>query len=136
MIHLLNSVVAVYRQSAVREGGKSRIVWVLQDSPLDAVPCRLDLTFVRRGKDMPSPTVTAAPPDRMGVLFFPYWIDLKPADHLVAIPNARGEIPISGKFEIRAVPDVAQGFSSAHHKEVQVFEISQSVAGIYPGVDS
>ena len=135
MFHLFNSVVAVYRQEVSRVGGKARRDWVLQSSPLDSVPCRIDLTFVRKGKDMPSPNVTASAVDRMGVLFFPVWFDLKPADHLVAIPNNMGEVPVEGKFEIRTMPDVAQGFSSAHHKEVQIFEIAQSLDGIYPGTN-
>ena len=41
--------------------------------------------------------------------------------------------PVSGTFEIRAVPDPAVAQLSAHHMEVQIIEVAQPRTGLFPG---
>ena len=101
--------------------------------------CRLDLTFLRPGKDQPAPIVAGRAPDRTGVCYFDLAVDadgaplVKSADRLQCVAG-----PIFGTFEIRLVPDVAQDLTGAHHVEVQVVETSQMLkAGSpqpFPGV--
>lgn len=88
--------------------------------------CRLDLTFLRPGKDQPSPIVAGRAPDRTGVCYFDLTNDadgaplVKSADRLQCVSG-----PIFGTFDIRLIPDVAQDLTGAHHVEVQVVECSQ-----------
>ncbi len=89
---------------------------------------RLDLNFVRPGKDiLPAPEAGKAP-DRIGVLFTFAYAPIRAGDRIVAIPNEFGKIPVDGTFEIRYKPDEAQGFSDTHHIEVQVIEVGQNLA--------
>jgi hypothetical protein len=88
--------------------------------------CRLDLTFVRPGKDQPAPIVAGRAPDRVGVCYFDLATDAANVPLVLAgdrLQCAAG--PIFGTFEIRAIPDVAQDMLGAHHVEVQVIEVSQ-----------
>lgn len=88
--------------------------------------CRLDLTFLRPGKDQPAPIVAGRAPDRTGVCYFDAAPDangaslVKAGDRLQCVQG-----PIFGTFEIRLIPDVAQSMIGAHHIEVQVIEVSQ-----------
>lgn len=88
--------------------------------------CRLDLTFLRPGKDQPAPVVAGRAPDRTGVCYFDLTADAEGAplvragDRLKCVQG-----PIFGTFEIRLIPDVAQSLIGAHHIEVQVIEVSQ-----------
>jgi hypothetical protein len=88
--------------------------------------CRLDLTFLRPGKDQPSPIVAGRAPDRTGVCYFDLASDengvplILSADRLQCVSG-----PIFGTFDIRLIPDVAQDLIGAHHVEVQVVEVSQ-----------
>lgn len=94
---------------------------------LSRLYARLDLNFVRPGKDiLPAPEAGKAP-DRIGVLFtFPY-APVRAGDRLVAIPNDIGEMPVEGTFELRTKPDEAIGFASRHHLEMQVIEVNQNL---------
>jgi hypothetical protein len=88
--------------------------------------CRLDLTFIRPGKDQPPPMVAGRAPDRIGVCYF----DLATAANNVPLVLSGDRLecisgPIFGTFDIRVVPDVAQDMIGAHHVEVQVVEVSQ-----------
>jgi hypothetical protein len=91
--------------------------------------CRLDLTFVRPGKDQPAPLVAGRAPDRTGVCYFDLGADqvtgipyVLAGDRLLCVAG-----PIFGTFEIRPIPDVAQDMIGAHHVEVQVIEVSQMI---------
>jgi hypothetical protein len=107
--------------------------WTALTSILDPIidqpgllQCRLDLTFVRPGKDQPAPIVAGRAPDRVGVCFF----DLANDDNGAPLVRAGDRLtcvagPIFGTFEIRVIPDVAQDMVGAHHIEVQVVEVSQ-----------
>ena len=94
---------------------------------LARIDCRLDLNFVRPGKDAPPAVQAGQAPERFGIMFCgpEYLGHLRSGMRLVTIPNARGKEPISGVFDIRAIPDAAMDFSDAHHIEVQVFEVVQ-----------
>lgn len=88
--------------------------------------CRLDLTFLRPGKDQPAPVVAGRAPDRTGVCYFDLATDadgaplVKAGDRLQCVSG-----PIFGTFECRLIPDVAQDLVGAHHVETQVVEVSQ-----------
>lgn len=85
------------------------------------IMCRLDLNFVRPGKDQLSPIVAGRAQDRVGVLFCDYSPHLLAGDRLKMVAG-----PISGTFELRATPDGAIDFSKVHHFETQVVEVSPS----------
>jgi hypothetical protein len=88
--------------------------------------CRLDLLFVRPGKDQPMPIVAGRAPDRIGVCYYDLATDqanvplVLAGDRLKCVAG-----PIFGTFDIRVIPDVAQDMIGAHHIEVQVVEVSQ-----------
>jgi hypothetical protein len=90
--------------------------------------CRLDLTFLRPGKDQPAPIVAGRAPDRTGVCYFDLTSDasgaplVKSGDRLMCVSG-----PIYGTFECRLIPDVAQDMIGAHHVETQVVEVAQQL---------
>lgn len=130
---LFPSTAEVSRLSAVVSGGAASTTWTVpqvnMDPYLDTLgqfKCRLDLQFVRPGKDQPQPIVAGRAPDRVGVLFFSLVTDTSGIPLVLSgdlITMVAG--PINGTFEIRLIPDVAQDFVGAHHVEVQVIEVSQ-----------
>lgn len=141
MRHLFASRAEVLRLSGQMsdDSATPTYTWVKVDTVVDRdlnrpgeLLCRLDLTFQRPGKDQPMPVVAGRAQDRVGVMFFSAGCDIRAGDRIRPITG-----PITGTFEIRAVPDPAEGFSLAHHMEVQVVEVSKAVAS-YPGgqVDS
>jgi hypothetical protein len=91
--------------------------------------CRLDLNFIRPGKDQPSPIVAGRAPDRVGLLFCDYTPNLLAGDRIKLVGG-----PIAGTFEIKSTPDGAIDFSKVHHFEVQVTEVSPS-ASKFPGTE-
>lgn len=132
MYHLFNSVVRVERMELITDDGIARMDWVqaTDEDPnaqalLERLPCRLDMNFLRPGKDIaPAPEAGKAP-DRLGILFTYPYAPIKAGDRLVAIENDWGLIPVKGTFEIRVIPDEAQDFAKTHHLEVQVIETNQ-----------
>lgn len=129
-----SSVCQVLRAvSSVGTGGGMTFTWPAVTTVVDPVlnqagllQCRLDLTFVRPGKDQPAPIVAGRAPDRIGVCYFDLATDVNGIPLVVAGDRLRCvQGPIFGTFEIRPVPDVAQGLTGAHHVEVQVVEVSQ-----------
>lgn len=126
MDHLFSSTVRVERQDFTVSGGLASTSWVPVDEPwAKALRCRLDLNFVRPGKDaIPAPNAGVAP-DRVGLMLTSAKAKLKAGDRIVAIPNRAGKTPVEGTFEIRVVPDVALGMTDAHHIEVQIVEVAQ-----------
>jgi hypothetical protein len=144
MQHLYPSAFRVERLQLVRvEDGVPYTDWAQATSTdqnendmLQFLMGRLDLMFVRPGKDIPLAPEAGKAPDRMGVLFtFPY-APIRAGDRIVAIPNMRGKIPVKGTFEIRPKPDEAQGYDDTNHLEVQVIEVGQDLSEIqWPGED-
>lgn len=134
MDHLYNSVVKVLRlRISVTDGVATTTYQQATDSDpntndlLRALPCRLDMNFVRPGKDAIPAPVAGRAPDRVGLIFTYPYAPLKAGDRLVAIENAYGEIPVPGAFELRQMPDEVLGFSSRHHLEAQVVEVGQEI---------
>ena len=128
------SICQVQRLAAVMDaGGGASLTWNDVATVVDPVygqpgllQCRLDLTFLRPGKDQPMPLVAGRAPDRTGVCYFDLATDLDniplvvSGDRLVCVSG-----PIFGTFELRTIPDVAQSLTGAHHVETQVVEVSQ-----------
>ncbi len=134
MRHLYNSAFRVERMQLTVTSGVPIMDYAqaTDEDPalndmLQFLPGRLDMNFIRQGKDIPEAPVAGRAPDRIGVLFTDAYAPLKAGDRLVAIPNAQGKIPVPGTFDIRAMPDVAIDFSDAHHIEVQVTEVGQEL---------
>jgi hypothetical protein len=132
---LYTSVAQVQRLTATLSAGSGSLTWGDVTDAIDPyapapgqLTCRLDLQFIRPGKDQQMPLVAGRAPDRVGVLFFDCAADdsglplIKSGDRLVMVSG-----PIGGTFEIRIVPDVAQDMFGAHHMEVQVIEVSQAL---------
>jgi len=125
MEHLFNSVVRVEELRQTQEDGVVTTDWRPVEG-LEALPCRLDLNFVRPGKDILPAPVAGKAPDRIGVLFTFAHAPLKAGHRLTAIPHPdTGAFPVQGTFEIRVVPDQAIAFAVAHHIEVQIIEVAQ-----------
>ena len=129
-----SSVCQVERLDPVLDsGGGMSLTWNDLTTIVDPVynqpgllQCRLDLTFLRPGKDQPMPLVAGRAPDRTGVCYFDLATDgdgvplVLAGDRLKCVSG-----PIFGTFELRLIPDVAQSLTGAHHVETQVIEVSQ-----------
>lgn len=125
MDHLYASTVKVQRtQLVVSEGVTAEYDWVDQTGALAAVKCRLDLLFVRPGKDAPPAINAGVAADRFGIMFCSASVPIQAGDRIVTTAG-----PITGTFEIKAIPDRAQDYSTAHHIEVQIFETNQTLSG-------
>lgn len=141
MRNLFNSRVRVEELKTVR-GPDGRMVTEyfpvtgstdLMTAKLQSLPCRLDLVFLRPGKDVPQAVNAGKAPDRIGVMFCERGIPLKAGHRVTAVPNKFGEIPVPGSFEIKTIPDVAVGYSRAHHIEVQIVEtVNDDIDEVWP----
>lgn len=128
MRHLYNSRAEVLRLTTEMQNGLATQTWQKIDPIIDwylGVPgelmCRIDLIFQRPGKDQPMPLVAGRAPDRVGLLFFDPTDEILSGDRFHILSG-----PVQGTFEIRVMPDPAQGYGMlAHHMEVQVIEVSQ-----------
>lgn len=128
MRHLFNSVVRVETLELRDRDGRAVMDWGTYDAPgADWVECRLDLQFLRPGRDVVAPINAGVVPDRFGIMFCDSTAPLIAGCRIVTIPNAYGEEPVSGTFEIKTIPEVALDFASAHHIEVQIIESVQSI---------
>lgn len=93
----------------------------LNDSP---VKCRLDLNFIRQGRDSRWVDVAARPQDRAGTLFIDeeilsrHGIQIKSG---MRISMVRGP---KGTFQMQGAIDEAWGESDLHHYEIGVIEVS------------
>lgn len=129
MRHLFASRCEVLRMSAVMKNGVPNMSWNKVTAMVDPwlgvsgeLMCRLDLNFLRPGKDQPAPIVAGRAMDRIGVMYFSPTTALRANDRVRAIAG-----PVAGVFEVRNTPDPAVDYRSAHHFEVQVIEVAQSV---------
>lgn len=130
MRHLFSSRVAVYRLESTPVDGILSYAWTDSGVRIDG---RLDLNFIRPGKDQLPPVEAGKAQDRVGLFICGPSDDLRAGDRLVAVANRYGRVPVSGTFEVRAIPDVAQDYAGGHHIEVQVVEVAQALAGVFPG---
>lgn len=135
MRHLYSSRVEALRLSGVLVDGSPQLTWAKVGDVIDPglgvageLLCRLDLSFLRVGKDTPMPAVAGRAQDRTGVCFFDANDNIKAGDRLRCLAG-----PVTGTFEIRSIPDAAVDYATAHHMEVQVVEVAQQLTNIFPG---
>ena len=135
MDHLFNSVVQVQRLQLSNVNGVATMTWqqATDDDPvanemLSYLKCRLDMNFLRPGKDVVPAPEAGRVPDRIGVMFTYPYAPIKGGDRLVTIDNMFGKQPVQGTFEIRTVPDEAIDYSDRHHLEVQIIEVNQAIS--------
>jgi len=136
--HLFASQVEVLRLGGTMVDGTPQLSWAKVADVIDVllgVPgelmCRLDLNFLRLGKDQPMAVVAGRAPDRVGVLFCDPTDGLRGGDRVRAVAG-----PVAGTFELRAIPDIAVGFAAGHHLEVQVVEVTQNLTSYPSGIPS
>lgn len=123
MDHLYSSVVKVQRLTKTRDSsGMSRTEWTTAPSPLNSFRCRLDLNFLRPGKDAPPAQEAGVVPNRIGIMFCSASLPLRAGDRIVTISG-----PVEGTFDLKVIPDIAVDYDSAHHIEVQVEESVQAL---------
>lgn len=133
MRHLYNCHVAIERLAGTMVNGTPNLSWtqiteVIDPSlPAGQMWCRLDLTFLRPGKDQPAPLVAGRALDRVGVCFFNPTTAVAAGDRIRTVAG-----PVAGTFEIRSIPDPAIAMRAAHHMEVQVIEVAQGLTGVFP----
>lgn len=142
MEHLFPSAVRVERMALTVVDGRPTMDWAQATDPdveinrqLQYTKCRLDLNFVRPGKDIPQAVNAGKAPDRIGVGFFSPSAPIKAGDRIVAIPSDSGFIVVPGTFSIKVIPDVAQDYSEGHHIEVQIVETNQQLDDLFPDDD-
>ena len=123
MEHLYSSLVKAQKLQTTVVDGVAVTSWTDLPSPLDSFKCRLDLNFLRPGKDAPPAYEAGVAPDRVGIMFCSAALPLKAGHRIVTISG-----PVSGTFDIRMVPDIAVDYDSAHHIEVQIVETPQSLS--------
>ncbi len=129
MRHLFHTRAEVLRLSQERRNGVPELTWQKVHTIVDRtlgvageLKCRIDLSFQRPGKDQPMPVVAGRAPDRVGLMFLSATRHILAGDRIRCLAG-----PISGTFEIRAMPDVAADFFVAHHMEVQIIEVAQDM---------
>lgn len=139
---LYPSVALTLRPHMEMDAGAATVSWepvsdvmdpYLPDNP-GQFGCRLDLMFVRQGKDAPMPVTAGRAPDRVGVLFCDLMPDAVTGQSLLRAGDRIQMVsgPVAGVFEIKAIPDVALGYTGGHHSETQVVEVAQSAVQ-FPG---
>ncbi len=128
MRHLFNSKVEILEAFTDVVDGARVASWSKSTANFDPVcgpgemKCRLDLIFLRVGKDVPQPIQSGRSPDRTGVLYCSYTPSLRGGQIIRVIDG-----PFTGaSFLLKMRPDEAQNFKGTHHIEVQVFEVNQA----------
>lgn len=125
---MYSSTVEIFQNQMTNVNGSMRTSWQkITDvaDPKHGIPgemkCRADLGFMRPGKDAPSAITAGRAPDRIGVLV------CDPTPYLRSGQRIRFKAgPITGTFELKAIPDPATDYSSVHHLEVQIIEVAQA----------
>lgn len=82
------------------------------------IPCRLDLNFIRQGKDNMWLEAVARPEDRSGVMFFMPNAPIKSGLRAVMLRGPKGI------FQLQGAIDEAWDFNSVSHYEAGVIEVS------------
>lgn len=126
---LYNCRAEVYRLNVDVVDGLASQTWQKLDTIVDPVlgvpgelMCRVDWIFQRPGKDQPTQLGNGRAPDRVGLMFFDPNYEIRTGDRFHALQG-----PVQGNWEIRVMPDPAQGYGMlAHHMEVQVIEVAQN----------
>lgn len=85
------------------------------------VQCRVDLSFLRMGKDTGWTPEAGRPADRTGVAFFMPTAPIRPGDRIkLETGGVRGTFSLEGNLD--EVPDF---HGNLHHYEVGVTEVAQ-----------
>ncbi len=92
--------------------------WVVKGT---AIPCRVDLQFIRQGKDPLWTPEAGRASDRTGVLFIMPSSQVKSGDRIFV---SRGP---AGTFQIEGAVDEAWDKDTRHHIELGIKEVSQQV---------
>jgi hypothetical protein len=128
MKHLYSSTVEILESTTTVVDGARVQAWLKSSAVFDPMcapgemKCRLDLIFLRPGKDAPAPIVAGRTPDRTGVMYCNFTPSLKGGQIVRVISG-----PFAGaSFMLKMRPDEAQAFSGTHHIEVQVNEVAQA----------
>lgn len=88
-----------------------------------SVPCRVDLAFLRKGKDMGWTPEAGRSADRSGVAFFLPTATIRPGDRIVLTGGGvRGTFSLEGNLD-----QVADFHGELHHYECGVVEVAQAV---------
>ena len=128
MRHLFNSKVEILESVTDVVDGARVQTWQKSTAKFDPVSapgemkCKLDLIFLRPGKDAPAPVVAGRTPDRTGVLYCSYTPNLKAGQIIRVLTGSH----VGSAFLIKMRPDEAQNSRGTHHIEVQVFEVAQT----------
>lgn len=131
MQHLYASTVRIERPGLTVHNGVPTTGWSTVPGG-ERVRCRLDLNFLRPGKDIPQAPVAGKAPDRIGLMFCDSDTPVRAGDRIVTIPGDDGAEPVKGTFEIRVIPDVVVGYAWAHHLEIQILETNQALDDLWP----
>ncbi len=115
--HWLKHKAVVKRLTSTNVDGAPVYDWMPVNSNLK---CKLDLAFVRLGKDPTWSPQAGRQPDRNGVLFCEAGEDLRPGDRITMLTGP------SGTFELDGVPDEPWDMHSPSHWELGVVEVAQS----------
>lgn len=136
MRHLYRSTVEVLTDAGYMKKGGRVQGWVRAEHMFDPylnrvglLLCRLDLNFLRPGKDEPAMTNAGRAPDRVGVLFCDPTPYLKSGHRIKCVDG-----PIKGIFEIKNVPDEAQDYVGVHHLECSIVELAQSMQNLVDSI--
>lgn len=128
MQHLFNSRCSVSRLGQVALDGAPSFTWTAV-AGLTFLKCRIDLGFLRPGKDQPMSVEAGKVPPRFGVFYAVPNVGVRASDRITFVTNERGKLPVAGTFEFRVPPDEAQDMHDQHHIEAQVIEVSAAVLG-------
>jgi hypothetical protein len=128
MRHLFASTVEVLEATTDIVDGARVQTWAKSSATFDPtcapgeMKCRLDLIFLRPGKDAPAPVVAGRSPDRTGILFCSNTPALQAGQIIKVITGPH----LGAMFLVKIRPDEAQAYSGTHHIEVQVNEVNQA----------
>ena len=128
MRHLFKSTVEILESVTDVVDGARMQTWQKSTATFDPtcgpgeMKCRLDLIFLRVGKDVPVPIVAGRTPDRTGVMYCSYTPSLKGGQIVKVIAGPFKD----AAFMLKMRPDEAQDFNGTHHIEIQVFEVAQA----------
>lgn len=125
-VEVLESVTDIVDGARVQTWNKSSLDFDPTCGPGE-MKCRLDLIFLRPGKDAPAPVVAGRSPDRTGVLFCSNTPALQGGQIIKVIDGPH----VGSMFLLKMRPDEAQAFAGSHHIEVQVHEVNQA-GFVYP----
>lgn len=85
-----------------------------------AVPARLDLNFLRRGRDQGNVLASGRATDRNGVLFLLPGVDILPSDRIRVTKGPTGTFEVEG-----SVDPVQDRWGETHHLEVGIREVAK-----------